>query len=506
LKIGQAGVNQLGGVFVNGRPLPDHIRCQIVQMALMGVRPCDISRKLLVSHGCVSKILTRFYETGSIKPGSIVTKQQKSNNSNATNLTYNLSDQNSNDMLEKKTKKSTKLKSIKNKKEMFHSLNNNNNDNNNDQEQYKYYDSNSNYNYKPEPQQNYNESPYIYANYHNHEQNSNIVYQRNLNSQTEFTSSSNNVVTSSQLAQQMLSSFQQESLNVTNNFFNFHANTASHLEPKHVPFENKAFHNYMLATMSAIHNHPASPSTTFTSILKHISDMSHQKANSSGVNVSNENIHNNEMYSSSSSSSSSISSASSCSMVNSNNLSLEVDKMQTKKCISTPNKKFIKTEIQSYDETTAYDENSEYETTSDLNQLEEESEESTNYVAVKSERKCQLKQSNQNNESSSNSSASSPPFYYSSLSMAAYQSSNASTPSSSSTSSLSSLPIKKENLFENSIKKNPIKHSIDNILGFEEDQMTRFNKSKRKYEMDLTDECVSFCNKKSKNLISPILK
>ncbi|KAK7070250.1 hypothetical protein SK128_014764 [Halocaridina rubra] len=44
---------------------------RIVEMALMGVRPCDISRQLLVSHGCVSKILTRFYETGSIKPGSI---------------------------------------------------------------------------------------------------------------------------------------------------------------------------------------------------------------------------------------------------------------------------------------------------------------------------------------------------------------------------------------------------------------------------------------------------
>ncbi|XP_074604590.1 paired box protein Pax-3-like [Brevipalpus obovatus] len=68
---GQAGINQLGGLFVNGRPLPLHVRQRIIELALMGVRPCDISRQLLVSHGCVSKILTRFYETGSIKPGSI---------------------------------------------------------------------------------------------------------------------------------------------------------------------------------------------------------------------------------------------------------------------------------------------------------------------------------------------------------------------------------------------------------------------------------------------------
>ena len=64
-------VNQLGGVFVNGRPLPNSIRMKIVELSNLGVRPCDISRQLRVSHGCVSKILGRFYETGSIKPGVI---------------------------------------------------------------------------------------------------------------------------------------------------------------------------------------------------------------------------------------------------------------------------------------------------------------------------------------------------------------------------------------------------------------------------------------------------
>lgn len=64
-------MNQLGGVFVNGRPLPNQTRMRIVELARLGIRPCDISRQLRVSHGCVSKILARYHETGSILPGAI---------------------------------------------------------------------------------------------------------------------------------------------------------------------------------------------------------------------------------------------------------------------------------------------------------------------------------------------------------------------------------------------------------------------------------------------------
>jgi hypothetical protein len=43
---GHGRVNQLGGVFINGRPLPDHVRREIIEMARKGIRPCIISRQV----------------------------------------------------------------------------------------------------------------------------------------------------------------------------------------------------------------------------------------------------------------------------------------------------------------------------------------------------------------------------------------------------------------------------------------------------------------------------
>ncbi|CAF5076012.1 unnamed protein product, partial [Rotaria magnacalcarata] len=65
------------GVSVHGRPLPESIRHQIVKLAAQGAKQNEISRKLKVSNAYVSKILSIFQQTGSIKPLTIGGSKQR---------------------------------------------------------------------------------------------------------------------------------------------------------------------------------------------------------------------------------------------------------------------------------------------------------------------------------------------------------------------------------------------------------------------------------------------
>lgn len=66
---GPGRLNQLGGAYINGKPLPKEIRHEILTLALRGFRPCDISRRLRITHGCISKLLSKYRKTGSIQAG-----------------------------------------------------------------------------------------------------------------------------------------------------------------------------------------------------------------------------------------------------------------------------------------------------------------------------------------------------------------------------------------------------------------------------------------------------
>ena len=64
-----APFNKLGGAYLNGKPLPKWLRREIIALAQNGVRQCDISRRLRITHGCVSKILSKYQRTGHFEPG-----------------------------------------------------------------------------------------------------------------------------------------------------------------------------------------------------------------------------------------------------------------------------------------------------------------------------------------------------------------------------------------------------------------------------------------------------
>ena len=64
-----ARFNKLGGGYQNGKPLPKWLRREIIALAQNGVRQCDISRRLRITHGCISKILSKYQRTGHFEPG-----------------------------------------------------------------------------------------------------------------------------------------------------------------------------------------------------------------------------------------------------------------------------------------------------------------------------------------------------------------------------------------------------------------------------------------------------
>ncbi|KAJ7365676.1 Paired box protein Pax-3 [Desmophyllum pertusum] len=66
---GPGRLNQLGGAYINGKALPKEIRHEILALAHQGFRPCDISRRLQITHRCISKLLSKYRKTGSIQAG-----------------------------------------------------------------------------------------------------------------------------------------------------------------------------------------------------------------------------------------------------------------------------------------------------------------------------------------------------------------------------------------------------------------------------------------------------
>ncbi len=55
-------------MYVSGKPLSQELRSRIINLSCLGLRQCDISRQLKVTHGCISKLLSKYQETGNLDP------------------------------------------------------------------------------------------------------------------------------------------------------------------------------------------------------------------------------------------------------------------------------------------------------------------------------------------------------------------------------------------------------------------------------------------------------
>ncbi|KAK5985197.1 Paired domain-containing protein [Trichostrongylus colubriformis] len=64
------GTNLYGRPYCPGRPLSMAERRQIIDLHMSGMKVNAISKALCISHGCVSKIISRYRQTGILSPAS----------------------------------------------------------------------------------------------------------------------------------------------------------------------------------------------------------------------------------------------------------------------------------------------------------------------------------------------------------------------------------------------------------------------------------------------------
>jgi len=89
-----SSMNQMGGTYTNGKPLPFVVRQKIIIMTNRGFKASEISKELKVSHGCISKIINKYAKTGSIMPGTIGGSKPKVATQKVINCVLKLKEEN----------------------------------------------------------------------------------------------------------------------------------------------------------------------------------------------------------------------------------------------------------------------------------------------------------------------------------------------------------------------------------------------------------------------------